>query len=201
MNMSTEQNAASGAENKNGFFINIGTLTGHFFTPAGHEYKVTLKSSEVRDPRTGELATLWGGYANAVDRHIEAKDADLRREFARTQQRPADLFPPEAKDIPLWITLRERPGKGFDLIGSFWNSEGRSTILARDLKGKNNLRFGGNVLPWKSAEALEAERAAKAENGDAKPNGEQARTGARKRAQKRAAPEPQAPAPDGGGNG
>jgi hypothetical protein len=195
MNMSTEPNAASGAENKNGFFINIGTLSGHFFTPAGHEYKVTLKASEVKDPRDGTLATIWGGYANAVDRHVEAKDSELRREFARTQQRPADLFPPEAKDIPLWITLRERPGKGFDLIGSFWNSEGRSTILARDLKGRNNLRFGGNVLPWKSAEALEAERAAKAENGAAQPNGDEAHGRVTRRARKRAAPEPQTPAP------
>ena len=154
---------ASTSDTRNGFFINNGTFSGHFTTPDGQEYDIRkLEPREVTDPRTGIIATIWGGYATARDRDLAAKDAMLQTEFKRTGQRPAELFVPEARDIPLYITLRNQPGKGFTDIGSFWNSAGRYTILARDLGGKNGLRFGGDVLPYKSAHELEAQRASKA---------------------------------------
>ena len=53
------------------------------------------------------------------------------------------------------ITLRNRPGKGYTDIGSFWNARSRYTILARDLAGKSGLRFGGNVLAWKTVATLD----------------------------------------------
>ena len=66
------------------------------------------------------------------------------------------------------------------------------TVLARDLEGKANLRFGGNVLPYKSAEALAADREAKNGNGQAgepKPDGGQARaSGKRAGGRKRTGP-------------
>jgi len=152
------------AENRNGFFVNNGTFTGWFTTADGDAYDIRkLEPREVTDPRTGETVTIWGGYATARDRDLAAKDAMLQAEFKKTGERPADLFAAEARDIPLYITLRNRPGKGYTDIGSFWNARGRFTILARDLAGKSGLRFGGNVLAWKSADALEADRAAKAE--------------------------------------
>ena len=120
-------------------------------------------------PRSGEVSTIWGGYATARDRDLAAKDAMLQAEFKKTGERPAELFAPESKDIPLYVTLRNRPGKinaqtgkpSYTDIGSFWNATGRYTVLARDLAGKSGLRFGGNVLAWKSAETIEAERTAR----------------------------------------
>ena len=70
-------------------------------------------------------------------------------------------------------------------IGSFWNARGRYTIFARDLEGKRGLRFGGNVLVWKSAAAVDAERAAKVDMAASPaPDGAAARDGAAKRARK-----------------
>ena len=148
----------------NGFFINNGTLSGWFTTPDGDIYDIRkMEPREVTDPRDGVVSTIWGGYATARNRDLAAKDAMLQTEFKKTGARPAGLFAPEARDIPLYVTLRNRPGKGFTDIGSFWNARGRYTVLARDLSGKSGLRFGGNVLPWKSPAALEADRAAKAD--------------------------------------
>jgi hypothetical protein len=185
--MSTPQNNGSNAETQqnNGFFINQGTFAGWFTTQDGDIYDIReLKPREVTHPTTGEVSTIWGGYATARDRNLAAQDAMMQKEFNNTGKRPAEFFPDErANDIPLYITLREHEGKGFDLIGSFWNSKGRHTILARDLEGKRGLRFGGNVLPWKSPETLEAERAAKADAAE-QPDGDKARAGAGKRASK-----------------
>ena len=175
----------------NGFFINNGTLSGWFTTPDGDAYDIRkLEPREVTDPRTGEVTTIWGGYATARDRDLAAKDAMLQTEFKKTGARPAELFQPESKDIPLYLTLRNRPGKpnvqtgkpSYSDIGSFWNARGRFTVLARDLAGKSGLRFGGNVLAWKSTDTLEAERAAKADM--ATPDGDAARVGADKRSRK-----------------
>jgi hypothetical protein len=160
-------NAPNTAENASGFFINAGTHTGWFTTPDGDIYDIRkLEPREVTDPRNGEVTTLWGGYATARDRDLAAKDAMLQVEFKKTGARPAELFDPQARDIPLYITLRHRPGKGYSDIGSFWNAKGRYTVFARDLEGKRGLRFGGNVLPWKSAAALDAARAAQAHKPD-----------------------------------
>jgi hypothetical protein len=169
----------------NGFFINNGTFSGHFTTPDGDVYDIRkLEPREVTDPRDGTVTTIWGGYATARDRDLAAKDAMLQSEFRRTGARPAEWFAAESKDIPLYVTLRNRPGKGFTDIGSFWNAKGRYTVLARDLAGKSGLRFGGNVLPWKSTETLDAERAAKAEPAPPQPDGASARAGAERRARK-----------------
>lgn len=174
-----------------GFFVNTGTHSGWFTTPTGDVYDIRkLEPREVTDPRNGEVTTLWGGYATARDRELAAKDAMLQAEFKKTGARPAELFAPEARDIPLYITLRHRPGKGYTDIGSFWNAKGRYTIFARDLEGKRGLRFGGNVLSWKSSTDLEAERAAKADMAApasaraVEPDGAGARDGAAKRARK-----------------
>jgi hypothetical protein len=150
-------------QTNNGFFINQGTLNGHFTTPEGDEYNIRrLEPREVTDPRDGRVSTIWGGYAAAKSAALEASDAKLQVEFKASGKRPAEFFPPEAKDIPLWITLREaKEPKHFSHIGSVWTSKGRYTILARDREGKSGLRFGGNVLPYKSPEALAAERQAK----------------------------------------
>ncbi|MBX9711793.1 MAG: hypothetical protein K2X60_12235 [Xanthobacteraceae bacterium] len=149
-----------------------------------------MEPREVTDPRSGEVSTIWGGYATARDRDLAAKDAMLQTEFKKTGARPAELFAPESKDIPLYVTLRNRPGKlnaqtgkpSYTDIGSFWNARGRYTVLARDLAGKSGLRFGGNVLPWKSTQALEAERTARSEV--AAPDADTARGNADKRARK-----------------
>ena len=170
-------------EIRNGFFINNGTFSGWFTTPDGDAYDVRkLEPREVTDPRSGEVSTIWGGYATARDRDLAAKDAMMQTEFKKTGARPTEQFAPEARDIPLYVTLRNRPGKGFTDIGSFWNARGRYTVLARDLGGKSGLRFGGNVLAWKSTAALEADRAARVEG--AAPDAEAARAGADKRARK-----------------
>jgi hypothetical protein len=162
--MSALKQTPADDEIKNGFFINNGTFSGNFTTPDGDQYDIRkLEPREVTDPRTGEVSTIWGGYATARDRDLAAKDAMMQTEFKKTGARPSELFAPEARDIPLYVTLRNRPGKGFTDIGSFWNARGRYTVLARDLSGKSGLRFGGNVLPWKSSAALEADRAAKAD--------------------------------------
>jgi hypothetical protein len=180
----------------NGIFINNrpnanGFFTGHFTTPEGDVYDIALQPREVTDPRTGEVSTLWGGYATARDRDLVVKDAALQAEFKKTGARPAELFAPESRDIPLYLTLRNRPGKGYTDIGSFWNARGRYTVLARDLAGKAGLRFGGNVLTWKSGDALEAERTARAEmqtpiapSAAVQPDGDAARANAGKRAGK-----------------
>lgn len=187
---STHQ-AASTEQASAGFFINTGTHSGWFRTPDGDLYDIRkLEPREVTDPRTGEVTTIWGGYAAARDRDLAAKDAMLQDEFKRTGARPAEFFAPESREIPLYITLRNRPGKSnpetgkpsFTDIGSFWNARGRYTVLARDLAGKSGLRFGGNVLAWKSAHELEAERAAKIEAPA--PDGDAARAGAERRARK-----------------
>ena len=174
---------------KGNFFINNGLFSGRLTTPEGDAYDIRkLEPREVTNSKSGEVSTIWGGYATARDRALAAKDSMLQSGFNKTRQRPGDLFPDSrSTDIPLYITLREHSGKGFDLIGSFWNSKSRFTILARDQGGKNGLRFGGDVLPWKSTEALTAERAAKVP-GDATstepsstPDVEAARAGAKRR--------------------
>jgi hypothetical protein len=181
--MSDQKQVPAEGENRNGFFINNGTFSGWFTTPDGDAYDVRkLEPREVTDPRSGEVSTIWGGYATARDRDIAAKDAMMQTEFKKTGARPSELFAPEARDIPLYVTLRNRPGKGFTDIGSFWNARGRYTVLARDLGGKSGLRFGGNVLAWKSTADLEASRTAKADV--AAPDAEAARAGADKRARK-----------------
>ena len=178
-------------------FVERIPLNGNFTTPDGDVYDIRkLEPREVTDPRTGETAIIWGGYATARDRELAAKDAILQADFKRTGERPADLFQPESKEIPLYVTLRHRPGKGYTDIGSFWNSKGRYTILARDLEGKKGLRFGGNVLAWQSREARPAEVASRlhyrsdaADHFDPStaagaPDGLNARSGAEKRARK-----------------
>jgi hypothetical protein len=181
--MTDQKQVPTDGENRNGFFVNNGTFSGNFTTPDGDQYDIRkLEPREVTDPRSGEVSTIWGGYATARDRDIAAKDAMLQTEFKKTGQRPAGLFAPEARDIPLYVTLRNRPGKGFTDIGSFWNARGRYTVLARDLGGKSGLRFGGNVLAWKSQDILDAERAAKVEV--AAPDADAARAGADKRVRK-----------------
>jgi len=158
---------------QSGFFINSGTHSGWFTTPDGDIYDIRkLEPREVTDPRSGEVSTIWGGYATARDRDLAAKDAMLQDEFKRTGTRPVDLFQPESKEIPLYITLRNRPGKpnaqtgkpSFTDIASFWNAKSRYTILARDLAGKSGLRFGGNVLPYKPAVAVGDEAAPDADS-------------------------------------
>ena len=193
----TQPNGAAApqpAEANSGFFVNTGTHTGWFTTPDGDIYDIRkLEPREVTDPRNGEVTTIWGGYATARDRDLAARDAILQAEFKKTGVRPAELFDPQARDIPLYITLRNRPGKGYSDIGSFWNARGRYTIFARDLEGKRGLRFGGNVLAWKSTAALDAERAAQTPKSEvaapdaapvAAPDGKAARDGAAKRARK-----------------
>ena len=179
---------------KGNFFINNGLFSGHLTTPEGDAYDIRkLEPREVTNPKSGEVSTIWGGYATARDRALAAKDSMLQTDFKATGKRPADLFPDSrSTDIPLYITLREHAGKGFDLIGSFWNSKSRFTILARDLGGKNGLRFGGNLLPWKSPEALAADRTAKSteasvEQGSAL-NADAARAGAKRRVKSSADP-------------
>lgn len=162
--MTEPNNSSADGELRNGFFINNGTFNGWFTTPDGDAYDIRkLEPRDVTDPRTGEVTTIWGGYATARNRELAARDAMLQGEFNKTGIRPAELFAAEAKDIPLYVTLRNRAGKGYTDIGSLWNAKGRYTILARDLEGKSGLRFGGNVLTWKSAETLDAARIAKAE--------------------------------------
>jgi hypothetical protein len=181
--MSDQKQVPVHGEIRNGFFVNNGTFSGNFTTPDGDQYDIRkLEPREVTDPRTGEVSTIWGGYATARDRDIAAKDAMMQTEFKKTGARPTELFAPEARDIPLYVTLRNRPGKGFTDIGSFWNARGRYTVLARDLGGKSGLRFGGNVLAWKSQDVLDAERAAKIDV--TAPDAEAARAGADKRVRK-----------------
>ena len=188
--MSDQKQVPADGEIRNGFFVNNGTFSGNFTTPDGDQYDIRkLEPREVTDPRSGEVSTIWGGYATARDRDVAAKDAMMQSEFKKTGARPSDLFAPEARDIPLYVTLRNRPGKGFTDIGSFWNARGRYTVLARDLGGKSGLRFGGNVLAWKSTAALDAERAARADvaapaTAAPQPDADAARAGADKRARK-----------------
>ena len=188
--MTDQKQPPADGEIRNGFFVNNGTFSGNFTTPDGDQYDIRkLEPREVTDPRSGEVSTIWGGYATARDRDIAAKDAMLQTEFKKTGQRPAGLFAPEARDIPLYVTLRNRPGKGFTDIGSFWNARGRYTVLARDLGGKSGLRFGGNVLAWKSTAGLDADRAARADvsapaTAAAQPDADAARASADKRARK-----------------
>ncbi len=172
-------------ERRNGFFVNNGTFSGNFTTPDGDAYDIRkLEPREVTDPRSGEVVTIWGGYATARDRDLAAKDAMMQAEFKKFGTRPAELFAPEGRDIPLYITLRNRPGKGFTDIGSFWNAKGRFTILARDLAGKSGLRFGGNVLAFKTAAMLESEKAAAPQEAAPQPDAAAARDGATTRARK-----------------
>ena len=170
----------TGVQANTGFFINTGTHSGWFTTPDGDIYDIRkLEPRDVTDPRSGEITTIWGGYATARDRDNAARDAMLQTGFKKTGQRPAELFAPEARDIPLYITLRYRPGKGYTDIGSFWNAKGRYTIFARDLAGKRGLRFGGNVLAWRVSTAADADTAVAAE-----PDGDAARQAASARVRK-----------------
>jgi len=179
---------ASDDQPNHGFFINQGTLSGRFTTPGGEEYTIRkLEPREVTDPRDGTVTVIWGGFAAARDLDRAAKDAQLQTHFNKTGERPADLFAPESKEIPLYITLRPQAGKGFDHIATFWNSEGKHTVLARDLQGKAGLRFGGNVLPYKSPEELAALRESKAAASEPAPNMEQALAGKKQRVTPRAA--------------
>ena len=188
----SENTPPSNEPPNNGFFINQGTLSGRFTTPGGEQYTIRkLEPREVTDPRDGTVTTIWGGYAAARDLDRAAKDAQLQSRFNKTGERPADLFAPESKEIPLYITLRAQDGKGFTHIATFWNSEGKHTVLARDLEGKAGLRFGGNVLPYKTPEELAAMREAKAAAGVPEPNGTEARKGARQRATPQPKDEPQ----------
>ena len=189
MTQPTDAPGKQPTEQSSGFFVNAGTHTGWFTTPDGDIYDIRkLEPREVTDPRNGEITTIWGGYATARDRDLAARDAIMQADFKKSGQRPAELFAPEARDIPLYITLRNRPGKGYSDIGSFWNARGRYTIFARDLEGKRGLRFGGNVLSWKSAASLDADRAAKADVASSAPTPEPdaaaAHDGAAKRARK-----------------
>lgn len=159
----TDAASPSSQTQDNGFFINNGTFSGNLTSPDGQKYDIRkLEPRKVTNPKDGVVSTIWGGYANARDIAVAAKDDALAAEFKKTGHRPAELFAPESREIPLYITLRERPGaSGYSHIGSLWTAAGRYTILARDLEGKKGLRFGGNVLSWKSPEALAAEREAK----------------------------------------
>ncbi len=185
----------SGDQPKNGFFINQGTLSGRYTPPGGEHYTIRkLEPRDVTDPRNGTVTTIWGGYAAARDLERAAKDAQLQTRFKQTGERPADLFAPESKEIPLYVTLRPQAGKGFDHIATFWNSEGKHTVLARDLQGKSDLRFGGNVLPYKTAEELAAMREAKAAASPPEPSAE-IQQQARKRANARVTPDAASQAP------
>ena len=175
---------AAAPEAQAGFFINAGTHSGWFTTPDGDVYDIRkLEPREVTDPRSGEVTTIWGGYATARDRANAARDAMLQTEFKKTGTRPSGLFAPEARDIPLYVTLRNRPGKGYTDIASFWNAKGRYTIFARDLGGKSGLRFGGNVLAWKASATVEAGATAPADQA-AEPDADAARQGAAARVRK-----------------
>ncbi len=182
----TDNTPDSPKQQNNGFFINQGTFNGHFTTPGGEHYTIRkLEPREVTDPRDGAVTTIWGGYAAARDLDRAVKDHQLQTDFKRTGQRPPE-FAPESKDIPLYITLRPQEGKSYTHIATFWNSEdngknGRHTILARDLEGKTGLRFGGNVLPYKTPEELAALREAKAAAAIPEPDEKQARKGAKAR--------------------
>lgn len=195
------QDAGNQDQTNNGFFINNGSLTGWFTTPDGDIYDIRkMEPRDVTDPRSGEVSTIWGGYATARDRDLAAKDAMMQAEFKKSGERPAGLFAPESKDIPLYVTLRNRPGKinaqtgkpSYTDIGSFWNAKGRYTVLARDLGGKSGLRFGGNVLAWKSAETIEAERTARAEVATPDASAARANAGTRARTGRSKAPSAEA---------
>ncbi len=182
--------AGTQVQANSGFFINNGTLSGWFTTPDGDVYDIRkMEPREVTDPRDGTVSTIWGSYATARDRDLAAKDAMLQAEFKKTGERPAGLFAPESKDIPLYVTLRNRPGKinpetgkpSYTDIGSFWNAKGRYTILARDLEGKSGLRFGGNVLTWKPPATATADKVAVTAG---EPDAASARQGAAARAKK-----------------
>ncbi len=190
--MTTSPTTATNPETQNtaGFFINAGTHAGWFTTPDGDAYDIRkLEPREVTDPRSGEVSTIWGGYATARDRELAAKDAMLQAEFKKSGERPVEFFQPESRDIPLYITLRNRPGKtnektgkpSYTDIGSFWNAKGRYTILARDLAGKSGLRFGGNVLAYKPAASADAVRVITAA---VEPDADAARHGASSRLRK-----------------
>lgn len=132
-----------------GFFVNAGTHAGWFTTPDGHIYDIRkLQPREVKDA-SGAVAMLWGAFAMARDRDVAARDAILQAAFKKTRCRPPELFAAEARDIPLYLTLRRRPGKSYSDIGSFWNAQGRYTVFARDMNGRHGLRFGGTVVTWR----------------------------------------------------
>lgn len=200
MTTDTAPQAGAADQARSGFFINAGTHSGWFTTPDGDIYDIRkLEPREVTDPRDGTVSTIWGGYATARDRDLAAKDAMLQDEFKKTGERPAEFFQPESKEIPLYITLRNRPGKpnpetgrpSYTDIGSFWNARGRYTILARDLAGKSGLRFGGNVLAYKPAAPADAAKPAMTATA---PDAAAARQGAATRAGKGRAKAPTAEA-------
>ncbi len=89
--MSTTEAKPDYPETDNGFFINAGTHSGWFKTPAGDIYDIRkLEPREVTDPRDGTVTTIWGGYAAARDRELAARDAILQGEFKKTGERPAE---------------------------------------------------------------------------------------------------------------
>ena len=72
------------AEANTGFFINAGTHSGWFTSPDGDIYDIRkLEPREVTDPRSGEVTTIWGGYATARDREVAAKDAIMQAQFKK----------------------------------------------------------------------------------------------------------------------
>jgi hypothetical protein len=112
-----------------GFFINAGTHSGWFTTPDGDVYDI--RKFEPPAGKEGVAGSYWAGFATARDRDVAANDAALQSRFRKTGERPSALFAPAARDIPLYIVLRRRPGKGYSDIGSFWNAKARTTIFAR----------------------------------------------------------------------
>ena len=188
--MTDQKQTPADGEIKNGFFINNGTFSGNFTTPDGDQYDIRkLEPREVTDPRSGEVSTIWGGYATARDRDIAAKDAMMQAEFKKTGARPADLFARASPRHPALRHLAQPPRQGLHRHRLVLERTRPLHGFARDLVGKSGLRFGGNVLAWKSTAALEADRAAKADvaapaAAAPQPDAEAARAGADKRARK-----------------
>ena len=81
----TASRDSDGPEANTGFFINAGMHTGWLTTPDGDIYDIRkLEPREVTDPRSGEVTTIWGGYATARDRDLAAKDAIINSTVSRT---------------------------------------------------------------------------------------------------------------------
>jgi hypothetical protein len=135
---------------------------------------------------------------------FKAKDHDVLRQdekFATTfadTKRPAVLGS-ESTDVPL--VARANPYATGKFVASLFTADEVMTLFVNKVVGKFGAQLEVSAVAFVPKAELEARRAAKAENGEAKPDGAQARAGAGKRAKRRAAPEPQAPAADSGGNG
>ena len=143
------------------FFVSTGTFSGSFITPDGDRYDIReLEPHEFTHPYSGIVTTIWGGYATARDRDVAARDAVLQSEFKKTGQRPVGLFAPEARDIPLYVTLLYEDNTDhtdFTEIGSFWNARGRYEILAIDSGRKSGFGFEGLVVARDSYKNHDAE--------------------------------------------